>query len=281
MRLESMVMCALLAMGVVTHAQWLNYPDPLLPRQSDGRPNLSAPAPRTAGGKPDLTGVWHAEITSDDRWRRQLGDGVFKSRLATRGVGMGIGTISIYASNVMADLSPEQQAGLLRPAAIAKMNEPRRLNDVCLLMAFPRAVLLTPVTKFIQAPNVLVMLMEEGNAYRQIYLDGRPLPQDPQPSWFGYSTGHWEGDTLMVASTGFNDKPYLDGVGHPRSESMHMIERYRRIDVGHLEVVMTFDDPVYYTRPFSVTVTHLLQADSDILEYVCNENEKDAGRLSN
>ncbi len=127
---------------------------------------------------------------------------------------------------------------------------------------------------------MLVMLIEEGNAYRQIYLDGCPLSKDPQPSWFGYSTGHWEGDTLVVETNGLNDKTFLDGVGHPRSESMHMIERYRRPDIGHLDVQLMFDDPVYYTKPWGVTVHHVVQADSDILEYICEENEKDRAHLT-
>jgi len=280
MRRALSAVCGILAWCIAVQAQWLNYPDPRLPRAQDGRPDLSAAPPRTLDGKPDLSGVWHAEITPDAEWRRHLGDAVFESRLVTRAAGMGIGTISIYANDLMVGLSTQQRVELLRPSAVARMKEPRQpLRDMCLPIGFPRAALLTPVTKLIQSPNILLMLMEEGNAYRQIYLDGRPLPQGPQPSWFGYSTGRWEGDTLVVESNGFNDKSYLDGVGHPRSESMRMTERYRRRDVGHLEVIMTFDDPVYYTRPFSAAVTHVLQADTDILEYVCNENEKDAARV--
>ncbi len=133
---------------------------------------------------------------------------------------------------------------------------------------------------FIQLPMTLGMLIEEGNAYGQIYLDGRPLSKDTQPSWFGYSTGRWDGDTLVVDTNGLNDKTSLDGVGHPRSESMHITERYRRADVGHLEVQLIFDDPVYYTEPWRVTVHHLLQADTDILEYICEENERDRPHLT-
>jgi hypothetical protein len=168
-----------------------------------------------------------------------------------------------------------------RPAALEKMRQPRvGPSERCLPLGFPIATLLTPVTKFIQSPTTLVMLIEEGNAYRQIYLDGRPLPRDPQPSWFGYSTGNWDGDTLVVDTNGLNDKTFLDGVGHPRSESMHITERYHRRDVGHLDVQLIFDDPVYYTKPWEVTVHHFLQADSDILEYICEENEKDRAHLT-
>jgi len=181
----------------------------------------------------------------------------------------------------MIDLTPDQQAQLLRPAAVEKMGQRRTVpSERCLPLGFPLATLLTPVTKLIQSPGILVMLMEEGNVYRQIYLDGRPLPKDPQPSWFGYSTGHWEGETLVVETNGLNDKTFLDGVGHPGSESMHITERYLRRDVGHLDVQLMFDDPVYYTRPWGVTVHHISQVDSDILEYICEENEKDQAHLT-
>jgi hypothetical protein len=120
-----------------------------------------------------------------------------------------------------------------------------------------------------------VILLEADSAFRQIYTDGRKLPPDPQPSWLGYSVGKWEGDTLVVETVGFNDKTWLDAIGHPHSEDMRLIERYRRRDFGHLDVDITVDDPKMYTRPFTIKVTHLLQADSDILEYFCAENEKD------
>ena len=142
------------------------------------------------------------------------------------------------------------------------------------------AVLLAPVFKLVPAPGLTIMLIEEGNLYRQIYTDGRPLLRDPQPSWFGYSTGRWEGDTLAVETTGFNDKAWLDGAFHPRSEALHMTERYRRRDFGHIDAEVTFDDPKTYTKPFSIKVTHLLQADSDILENVCAENEKDRAHFT-
>jgi hypothetical protein len=269
------------AAAVITHAQWLNYPTPGMPRLPSGKVDLTAKAPRTANGKTDLSGVWHAEITPVEEWKRRLGDTAVSSRLASTITGMGIGTNSIYSNNLMIELTPERQAQLLRPAALEKMRQPRVVpSERCLPLGFPMATLLTPVTKFIQSPATLVMLIEEGNAYRQIYLDGRPLSKDPQPSWFGYSTGRWDGDTLVVDTNGLNNKTSLDGVGHPRSESMHITERYRRADVGHLEVQLIFDDPVYYTEPWGVTVHHLLQADTDILEYICEENERDRPHLT-
>jgi hypothetical protein len=261
--------------GGIVSAQWLNYPDARIPRTKDGKVNLAAP-PLRMDGKPDLSGVWKAEITPESEWRRRLGDEAVDARLKSRIEGMGIGTNSIHSINVMLEIPEQEQQTLLRPAAVERMRQPRIApTESCMPIGFPMGTLLTPVTKLIQSPSILVMLLEEGNVYRQIYLDGRPLPKDPQPSWLGYSTGKWDGETLVVETIGFNDKTFLDAVGHPRSESMKMTERYRRRDVGHLDVQVTFDDPVYYTRPFSMKFTHLLQPDTDILEYVCNENEKD------
>jgi len=281
-QMRRLIVCAMAiaASAAVMHAQWLNYPTPGVPRLPNGKVNLAAKAPRTFDGKPDLSGVWHNEITPVEEWRRRIGDAAVSAQLASTITGMGIDTISIYATNLMMDLPREQQEQLLRPAAVEKMRQPQSLpSERCLPLEFPMATLLTPVTKLIQSPAMLVMLLEEGNTYRQIYLDGRPLPKDPQPTWIGYSTGHWENDTLVVETNGLNDKTFLDFVGHPRSESMHMTERYRRPDVGHLDVQLTFDDPVYYTKPWGLTVHHVLQADSDILEYICNENEKDRAHM--
>jgi hypothetical protein len=141
------------------------------------------------------------------------------------------------------------------------------------------ATLLSEVTKIVQTPGLTLIMHELDNATRQIYTDGRPHPVDPNPSWLGYSSGRWDNDTLVVETIGFNGKAPLDIIGHPRSESMRITERYRRRDVGHLDVAITFDDPVNYTKPFTINVTHLLQPDTDILEYFCNENERDRAHM--
>jgi hypothetical protein len=256
-------------------SQWLNYPTPGTPRTRDGKPNLGAPAPRSRDGKPDLSGVWHPEITSEGEWRRKRGDAYVDERLRTTGAGMGIGTVSIYSYDVFVDLKSGDNP--LRPEA--KL-QPGRSNP-CLPIGFPAAILLTPVHKIIQAPGVTLMMLEEGNFTRQIYTDGRPLPKDPQPSWFGYSIGKWQGDVFIVDTTGFNNRAPLDGVGHPRSESLHMTERYRRKDFGHMGVEITFDDRTLYTHPFSVQFVDLLEPDSDMLENFCEENEKDVQHMNN
>ena len=124
------------------------------------------------------------------------------------------------------------------------------------------------------------MILQEGDAtFRQIFLDGRPLPKDPQPSWMGYSVGKWEGDSLIVDTVGFNDKGWLDGAGHPHSEALKVQERYRRRDFGHMDAQVTIDDPKMYTKPFTIKYILDLVPDSEIAEYVCDENEKDRAHL--
>lgn len=124
------------------------------------------------------------------------------------------------------------------------------------------------------------MLLGNGDPARQIYTDGRELPRDPQPAWMGYSVAKWEGDTLAVETSGFNENSWLDGSGHPGSEMMHIRERYRRVDFGHMQMELTIDDPKFYTRPFTFTVGFNLIPDSDVPEFVCTENEKDFAHMA-
>jgi hypothetical protein len=133
--------------------------------------------------------------------------------------------------------------------------------------------------KIVQTPTVIALLYELDNNFRQIYVDGRSLPKDLNPTWGGYSVGRWEGDTLVVDAAGFTDRTRLDVAGHPHSEALHIQERFRRRDFGHLDVTITIDDPVMYTKPFTVKATEILLPDGDVLETVCNENEKDGAHL--
>jgi len=258
------------------NAQWLNYPDPRIPHDKDGKPILSAPVPRAWDGKPDLSGVWHPETVSREEMRRVLNDPTLG---ATSVPGMEPETTSLFGRDIAYNSKPGEV--VMTPAGLAKAEEYRSasgptLTERCLPLGMPRAVMLSEVEKIIQAPGEIVVLHElDGGMARQIYTDGRPLPKDPLPSWQGYSIGHWDGDTLVVETIGFNGKSPLDGNRHPRSEAMKITERMHRRDVGHLDVEMTFDDSTYYTKPFTVKVTYLLQPDTDILEYVCNENEQD------
>lgn len=260
-------------------AQWLNYPAPGVPRNPDGKVNLNAPPPKAANGKPDLSGVWHVQPTRIEEFRRLLG----KEAGTTNAAGQELDSTSKYANNIFIDLKASEIPE--RPLA-TEIRRARLANGIrdnpslyCLPHGIPIDVLVSEAHKMVQTPGLIIVLYETDNTHRQIYTDGRKLPVDPQPAWLGYSVGQWERDTLVVESTGFNDKSWLDLSGHAHSEGLRITERFHRRDFGHLDVEMTFDDPTMYTRPFSIQITHLLQADSDVLESFCNENEKDRGHL--
>ncbi len=258
-------------------AQWLNYPDPGTPRTPDGKPNLAAPAPRAPDGKPDLTGVWMHEITTVAEVRRLFGDR-FEAAIKTNSVGMEIGTQHKYDFDILVDFKPGESP--LRPGV--KLNPPRNVDpaDICMhVIGIPVAGLLSEPVKIVQAPRETMILYEAGNLHRQVFTDGRTLPKEfDLPAFLGYSAGHWEGDTFVVETEGFNDKTSLDGRGDPHSDALRLTERFHRRDFGHLDWEMTFDDPKTYTRPFTIKVPHDLVADNDIFEMYC-ENEKDRVHL--
>jgi hypothetical protein len=270
-----LVLFALLSTGA--HAQWLNYSTPGVPRLRDGKPNLAAPAPRTADGKPNLSGVWHVHPTSLEEMKRLYGEKADVVNVP----GMELDTISKYAINILVDFKPEESP--IRPAAveILKRRLPSEFPDTnCLPAGIPTAGLVSEPVKIVQSPGLIVMLYESEDGHRQIYTDGRTLPKEiAQPAWLGYSVGKWERDTLVVETAGFNDKSWLDVIGHPHSEALRVVERYRRRDFGHMDLEMTFDDPQMYTKPFTLKVTEDLLADSDLFESFCNENEKDRPHL--
>jgi hypothetical protein len=245
-------------------AQWVNYPTQGIPRSADGKPNLSAPAPRTADGKPDLSGMWEAE-------KRSLSDGFGGSGPRTeqfRDIGAGLAgglPYQPWAANL----------AKARNAENSKDNpDPRCLPLGILQMhthPFPR--------KVIQTPGLLIILHERNMEYRQIFTDGRPLPDDPQPSWNGYSSGKWEGDTLVVTTTGFRDGLWADYNGSPMTDAAKMTERFRRPNYGHLEIEVTLDDPKAYTKPWTTTLKQIIAFNTELMEYVCLENEKDVSHL--
>lgn len=267
------LLASFVLLSTAAYAQWLNFPTPGIPRTRDGKPNLAAPAPRAASGKPDLSGVWHVQPTPMAEMKRLFGDRAD----ATDVPGMELDTVSKYGFNILVDFKPEQAP--LRPAALEVMRQ-RAGSDLsssrCLPFGMPLNSMLSEPMKIVQSPRLTAILYEAEDKYRQIYTDGRALPKVfDQPAWDGYSVGHWNRDTLVVESAGFNDKSSLDIMGHPHSEALRVTERYRRRDFGHLDVDMTFDDPQMYTKPFGIKVTYELLADADIFEFLCNENEKD------
>ncbi len=259
-------------------AQWLDHPTPGTPPTRDGKANLSAKTPRGVDGKPDLSGVWRTEPSPAGEIERLFGN-------MTPFVVPGDDprTFSKYFFNILADFKPTEAP--IRPEAVDLFRKNASSGGItpvsrCLAMGFPLAEVFTFAPfKIIQARGVTVVMYEVDNTHRQIYTDGRKLPSDPEPMWQGYSVGHWEGDTLVVDSAGFNDQTWLDAAGHPHSEAMRVQERFHRRDFGHLDLERTIDDSKMYTKPITVKVTELLAPDSDILENFCNENEKDRVHL--
>jgi hypothetical protein len=270
------------ALSIGAQAQWLNYREPGVPRMRDGKVNLKAPPPRDPSGKPDLSGVWMHETTTAAEMRRLYGS-VIDEAIKVDAPGMEIGTQHRYSRNILLDFKPEEVP--VRPETLERMRRnPARplLSDACtpgFSFGFPLAGLLSEPIKIVQAPKLTMILYEAGNFHRQIYTDGRKLPEEVNlPAFYGYSTAHWEGDTLAVETAGFNDKTPLDAMGHPHSEALRTLERFHRRDFGHLDYEITFDDPKTYTKPFTVKIPHELLPDADVFENYC-ENEKDLAHL--
>ena len=230
-------------------AQWLHHPTPGIPRTTDGKPNLTARAPRTPDGKPDLSGLW---VPATERYYNNIRVG-----LDTK------------------DVQPWAQA--LVEKRVREFGKDA-METLCLPLG--PAVVTSPFREatFIQTPTIMAILYNDFT-HRRIFMDGRQLEKDPNPSWMGYSVGHWDGDTLVVESNGFTERTWLDWDGHPHSERLRMTERYRRLDVGHMEVQLTLDDPEIYARPWTVTIPLELVVDLEMLEYLCQENEKDRHRM--
>ena len=271
-----------LALSGGADAQWLNFTPPGTPTTRDGKPDLTAPAPRTADGKPDLSGTWMHELTSPAEMKRLFG-AIIDEAIKVDVPGMEIGTQHKYAFNILVDFKPENVS--MTPQAVERFRRTiaqRDPSNVCTdVPGFPLAGLLSEPIKIIQAPRTTLVLYEVQNLHRQIFTDGRAFPKEFNfPAFLGYSVGRWEGDVFVVETRGFNDRTPLDAIGHPHSEALRVTERFRRIDFGHLDVEMTFDDPESYTKPFTVKIPHTLMADQDIFEMFC-ENEKDRVHLQN
>jgi hypothetical protein len=226
-------------------AQWLHSRTPGIPRTADGKPNLAAPAPRTADGKPDLNGLW--DMITD----------------------AAVGNILVRNAGDLqpADVQPWARALLQERAENFGKDNP---HYKCLPEG-PGYTTSLGMKRFLQTPGMLGILNDDLT-YRQVFLDGRALEPEPNPTWMGYSVGHWDGDTLVVQSNGFNDKTWLLE-GYPHTEALRMTERYRRIDFGHMELSVTYPDPRAYNKAWTMPLRAQLAADTELLEAVCNENE--------
>jgi hypothetical protein len=233
-------------------AQWVKIPPSAVPLGPDGKPNLAAPAPRALDGHPDLSGIWEAPSPK-------------------------------YLENLAADLKPEDipyqpWAKALVESRAGGAHAREESNANCLPPGVPKTAAAPPPWKIIQTPTQIAILHEALTLWRQIFTDGREFAAELNPSWLGYSIGKWDGDTLIVESRGFNGKTWLDQDGNPTTEALHVTERFRRRNIGTLEVQITIDDPMAYTRPWMVTEQFHLMTNGDLLETIC-ENNKDLEHL--
>jgi hypothetical protein len=246
---------SVMAAAVLTQAQWLEYPTPGVPRLPNGKPNLTAPAPKTADGKPDLSGIWTTKVG--------------------------------YTGNIARDLKPGEVSFTPWAAELYKHRQDTLSKDdpqgYCVLSGVPREHVVPYPFKILNSTSgsggMIAILYEALHSYRQIFLDGRKLPKDPNPTWMGYSVGRWDGDTLVVDSSGFVDNNWLDNGGHMGTEAMKLTERFRRRDYGHIDLQFTIEDAKAYTKPWTVNLEFTATPDSELIEYVCDENEKDLKHL--
>ncbi len=242
-------------------AQWIHYPTEGIPRKADGTPDLAAPAPRLADGKPDFSGIWHA--ASINKCNPKTG----------QFCGLEIG-----GSPLALDIGRNFPDGLpYRPQAAALLKDRGPEDDPhvrCLPDNPPRTWVMPHLTKAVHTPHLLVLLYEVNAMYRQIFIDGRPEPEDPNPTWNGYSTAAWDGDTLVIHTIGFRDDLWIDMKGAPLSSSGKLTERLRRPNFGTLEVELTFEDPKLYMHPWTVSLKEELMADTELMDEFCLENEK-------
>jgi hypothetical protein len=246
-------------------AQWLDYPTPGIPRTPDGKPDLSAPAPKSPDGRPDLSGLWMWEEN-----RPCPPDGCADARVGEEYLNIG------WSLKEGLPYQPWAAAIVQATRAASRPNDPQIR---CLPTGPIRLHTFPGFRKIVQVPGLLVILNELNATYRQIFTDGRPLPADPNPSWNGYSSGRWVGDTLVVETTGLRDGLWLDTGGSPLTDAARITERFRRVNFGKLEVEITVDDPKAYTRPWTIKLTQPLQPDTEMIDYICQENEKDVPHL--
>jgi hypothetical protein len=251
LRTSRITISAMLAIGAPAFAQWDPFSGPEVPRLPDGKPNLSAPAPKTKDGKPDLSGIW---VTNP-------------GHLADLANGLKPGEVSFQ---------PWAEALYKHRMETLSREDPQAR---CVLSGVPREDVVPYPFKILNSTKEIIILYEALHSYRQIFMDGRTLPKNPNPTWMGYSIGHWDEDALVVESSGFVDGNWMDNNGHPGTESLHLTERFHRRDFGHIDLQLHIDDPKAYTKPWTVNLQLTYTPDTELIEYVCDENEKDVSHL--
>lgn len=246
-------------------AQWRPFVRADVPRTADGKPDLRAPAPRLANGKPDFSGVWESRVPPSGRPG---------AALPSIGEAPPVATFFNIAANIKEGLPFTPWAADLRRQRLAA-NSQDNPDANCLPIGFMQLHTHSQPRKIVHTKDDLVIMYEANYGLRQIFTDGRSMPTgDPQPWWYGYSVGTWDGDALVVQTTGLRDDGWLDVAGSPFTSAAKVTERFRRVDYGRLEIDITIDDRKAYTRPWTVRVNQRLAADEDLIEFVCNENER-------
>jgi hypothetical protein len=273
MRITLLLTAALIMLGAPVPAQWLNQPTAGVPRTADGKVNMTAPAPRMANGKPDLSGIWMTAEPNRGNGRGTQPPATIPDEPGDQK--------NITASRQMRNIGVDLPGGLpYQPWQLPIVKE-RTDNEAiddphirCLPDNFIRAYGLPHLLKFVHTPQLLVVLNEMNAGYRQVFLDGRPLPKDPNPSWQGYSSATWSGDTLVIDTIGLRNDTWIDWNGSALTEAAKVREEIRRPDFGHLEIKVTVDDPKAYTKPWTVTLKQRIVVDAELIDEICLENER-------
>lgn len=244
-------------------AQWLNQPTAGIPRTADGKPDLSAPAPKV-DGHPDLSGLWQIDPAPYPRTPNDSpnNNSILRYMPPNTEIGMLPWAAELYQKRAFTDI------GAGRP------------SEICLPHSIPGQYFIRerPI-RLVQTRLFTAMLFEQLSQYRNIYTDGRSHPEDMQPVWLGYSVGKWDGDTFVVETKGITERTWLDDSGHPHTDEMRTIERFRRPDFGHMLLEFVIDDPKTYAKPVTLNMSFTFMADTDMIEHIC-ENEKDHAHMT-
>jgi hypothetical protein len=254
----------LAALPGLVQAQWPTNASAAIPKLADGKPDLTAPAPRTADGKPDLSGLWEMPRDAANRQIPAVKAGPGEIPRATfRDAGAGFKD-GLPFQPWAKDLVKKRQAE----------NDKNNPDALCLPMGLLQFHTHGQPRKIIKTAGVITIIYEDNEGLRQIFTDGRPLPgPDAEPWWYGYSVGKWDGDTLVVTTTGLRGDGWLDIIGSPTTEAAKFIEKFRRVNFGNMEIEVTVDDPKAYTQPWTVRVNHRLMPGAELIEFVCAEND--------